>query len=130
MLIYQDYNLQSVNTLALPSIAKKMVCFDHQDQLGPLQRIMKTAPRRWVLGGGSNMVLADYVDALIIKMQNKGIRVVAETMTEVVVEAQAGENWHQFVQYCLNRGWFGLENLALIPGTVGAAPVQNIGAYG
>ena len=130
MLIYQDYNLQSVNTLALPSVAKKMVYFDHQDQLGPLQRMMSAAPRRWVLGGGSNMVLADYVDALIIKMQNKGIRVVAETTAEVVVEAQAGENWHQFVQYCLNHGWFGLENLALIPGTVGAAPVQNIGAYG
>lgn len=130
MQLYQDYHLASANTLSLPSVAKQLVCLDHVDQLPELQPLMEAAARRWVLGGGSNMVLANYIDALVIKVQTKGIRIISETTDQVLIEAQAGENWHGFVQYCLAQGWLGLENLALIPGTVGAAPVQNIGAYG
>lgn len=130
MQLQQNINLKSMNTLALPSIAKQVVFFDHLDQLPALHALMVNAPRRWVIGGGSNLVLAAQIDALVIKMQNRGIKLIEETVDQVLVEAQAGEPWHEFVQYCLQKGWFGLENLALIPGTVGAAPVQNIGAYG
>lgn len=130
MQVHHDYCLDLDNTLGLASTAQHLVCLDHIDQLPDLQSMAQTKPSRWVLGGGSNMVLAPYIAGLVIKVQNRGVRLVSETDTEVIVEAQAGENWHHFVRYCLEQGWFGLENLALIPGTVGAAPVQNIGAYG
>lgn len=132
MLLYRDYNLRPFNTLALPAQAKKVVVFDNPHQLPALQSLLKSKKfkRLWVLGGGSNMVMADAIDALVVKMQSQGIRLVRQQPHQVIIEAQAGENWHQFVQYCLSKGWYGLENLALIPGTVGAAPVQNIGAYG
>lgn len=132
MLIYRDYSLQLFNTLALPAQARKVVMFDHIGQLQSIQSLLKNqrVKRLWVLGGGSNMVMADYIDALVVKVQNQGVRVVKKNTDSVIIEAQAGENWHQFVRYCLSQGWYGLENLALIPGTVGAAPVQNIGAYG
>ncbi|MDO8329246.1 MAG: UDP-N-acetylmuramate dehydrogenase [Fluviicoccus sp.] len=83
-----------------------------------------------VLGSGSNMVLRGDFPGLVLVMRQKGIQRLSATQDEVVVEAAAGEIWHDFVQYCLAQGWYGLENLSLIPGTVGAAPVQNIGAYG
>jgi UDP-N-acetylmuramate dehydrogenase len=83
-----------------------------------------------VLGGGSNLVLTGDVRPLVLKMDITGRRLVAETDKGWLVEAGAGENWHGFVAWTLAQGWPGLENLALIPGTVGAAPVQNIGAYG
>ena len=128
--VHHDYRLDTDNTLALASTAQRLVCLDQVSQIPALQQIAQTEPSRWVLGGGSNMVLAPYIAGLVIKVQNRGIRLVSETATEVIVEAQAGENWHRFVSFCLEQGWLGLENLALIPGTVGAAPVQNIGAYG
>lgn len=130
MQLQQNVSLKSMNTLALSAKAKKLVVFDQLDQLPSLQELMLREPRRWVLGGGSNLVLSEQVDALVIKMENRGIRLIAETTDKVIIEAQAGDCWHDFVQYCLHQGWCGLENLALIPGTVGAAPVQNIGAYG
>lgn len=130
MQVHHDYSLNLSNTLALRAKAQHLVCLDHVDQCVALQALCRTYPLRYVLGGGSNVVLADDIPGLVIKIQTKGVRIISESDTEVIVEAQAGENWHQFVQYCLDRGWWGLENLALIPGTVGAAPVQNIGAYG
>lgn len=130
MQVHHDYSLNLSNTLALRAKAQHLVCLDHVDQCVALQALCRNYPLRYVLGGGSNVVLADDIPGLVIKIQTKGVRIISESDTEVIVEAQAGENWHQFVQYCLDRGWWGLENLALIPGTVGAAPVQNIGAYG
>lgn len=130
MLLYRDYDLSSFNTLALAARGRQVAMLTNNNQLPALQSLAKTKPRRWVLGEGSNMVMSDYIDALIIKVQNQGIRLIKQKATEVIIEAQGGENWHQFVQHCLNQGWYGLENLALIPGTVGASPVQNIGAYG
>lgn len=132
MLLYRDYDLRPFNTLALPARGKTVVVFDDPNQLPALQTLVRKQPykRRWIIGGGSNVVLAETIDALVIKARNKGIRIIKQQAGEVIIEAQAGENWHQFVQHCLNKGWYGLENLALIPGTVGAAPVQNIGAYG
>lgn len=82
-----------------------------------------------VIGGGSNLLLTADVPALVLRMVSRGVRILADDQ-RVVVEAEAGEPWHQFVQWTLAQGFSGLENLSLIPGTVGAAPMQNIGAYG
>lgn len=83
-----------------------------------------------VIGGGSNLLLTRDVPALVMRMASSGIRLLCDDGREVVVEAEAGEPWHPFVQWTLKQGLVGLENLSLIPGTVGAAPMQNIGAYG
>lgn len=83
-----------------------------------------------LLGGGSNLLLTADVDALVLRMASRGIRLLSDDGERVVIEAEAGEPWHPFVQWTLAQGFAGLENLSLIPGTVGAAPVQNIGAYG
>ena len=83
-----------------------------------------------VVGGGSNLLLTGDVEALVLRMASRGLRIVADDGERVVVEAEAGEPWHPFVLWTLEQGLSGLENLSLIPGTVGAAPMQNIGAYG
>ncbi|MEE4096450.1 UDP-N-acetylmuramate dehydrogenase [Pseudomonas viridiflava] len=83
-----------------------------------------------VVGGGSNLLLSGDIPALVLRMASRGIRIVREDCAEAIVEAEAGEPWHPFVQASLKMGLCGLENLSLIPGTVGAAPMQNIGAYG
>ena len=85
---------------------------------------------RFILGGGSNMLLTQDIDALVIHLNLKGIKVISETKESVLVQAMAGENWHEFVLSCIERGYGGVENLSLIPGNVGTAPIQNIGAYG
>jgi UDP-N-acetylmuramate dehydrogenase len=83
-----------------------------------------------LLGGGSNILLTRDLDGLTIKNAIHGIRIVQETEHDVWVAAAGGENWHSFVLHCLQQGWGGIENLSLIPGSVGATPIQNIGAYG
>lgn len=83
-----------------------------------------------VIGGGSNLLLTGDIDALVLHMASRGRRVLQDDGDRVVVEAEAGEPWHPFVQWSLTQGFCGLENLSLIPGTVGAAPMQNVGAYG
>jgi UDP-N-acetylmuramate dehydrogenase len=125
-----NVDLSAFNTLGLDSCARDLVVYEQLGQLPELQAAVEQGERVFVLGGGSNVVLAEQLDALVIKVQSKGIRLLAQHDDGFIVEAQAGECWHDFVQYCLQQGWPGLENLALIPGTVGAAPVQNIGAYG
>jgi len=83
-----------------------------------------------VMGGGSNMLFTQDIDALVLKMEVKGIQKTNETSSEVFLTVGAGENWHHFVSYTIQKSWGGIENLSLIPGTVGASPIQNIGAYG
>lgn len=123
----QHVDLTSFNTLALPGKASRYRLVTASEQL--------TAPglkneKRFILGGGSNLVLTGDVDRLVLHMAIPGKRLVSEDADACYIEAGAGENWHDFVQWTLARGWPGLENLSLIPGTVGAAPIQNIGAYG
>ncbi|WP_341668982.1 UDP-N-acetylmuramate dehydrogenase [Alcaligenes sp. SDU_A2] len=125
-----DVDLTSFNTFGLCSRARDLVVFDDVAQLPALQAVVQQAGEVFVLGGGSNVVLAAQVEPLVVKVQSRGIHLLESRPDAYIVQAQAGEAWHDFVQHCLEQGWSGLENLALIPGTVGAAPVQNIGAYG
>ncbi len=133
MRVIERARLDRLNTLRLPCVARFVA---EVDSVAGLNAILNsvTAKRfpRLVLGGGSNLLLPEVLEALVIRPMLRGIRLL-ETDGDgdrVVVEAMAGEPWHEFVMTTLARGWYGLENLALIPGTVGAAPVQNIGAYG
>jgi len=83
-----------------------------------------------ILGGGSNVLFRENFDGLVLKNEISGIELIEDQDDYVIVKVGAGENWHAFVMHCINQGWAGLENLSLIPGSVGAAPMQNIGAYG
>lgn len=91
---------------------------------------LKNHPNKLILGGGSNMLLTKDYDGLVIHVNLKGINIVSEDADFVFVKANAGENWHDFVMFCMHKGFGGIENLSLIPGNVGTAPIQNIGAYG
>lgn len=128
--ITQKIPLDTLNTFQVSAIAEHFIQIDSVEQLLHDYSEIKQYANRMVLGGGSNCLFVDSFDGLIIYPQLKGIEVVDESSEHIKLRVAASENWHQFVQYCLTRGYFGLENLALIPGTVGAAPVQNIGAYG
>lgn len=127
MPIEHDVDLTPFNTLALPARAARYLKVTDPEQL---PAIPPTENRRFVLGGGSNLVLTGDFPGLVLHMAIPGKRLIGEDSGAWYVEAGAGENWHDFVQWTLAQGWPGLENLSLIPGTVGAAPIQNIGAYG
>ena len=119
--------LQSLNTLALPSLASRYLVIHDAGQLRSLP--VDTEQPYLILGGGSNLLLAEDFDGLVLHNAIKGIAL-AETDDAWHLHVGGGENWHQLVQWCVSRDLGGLENLALIPGLAGAAPVQNIGAYG
>jgi UDP-N-acetylmuramate dehydrogenase len=131
MQIERGVSLKPYNTFNLPAVAGTLVrvasdadvrrVVDHPE--------LGIAPK-FVLGGGSNIILTRDMPQTVVKVEVRGMRLVQERADAWIVEAGAGENWHEFVAWTLAQGWPGLENLALIPGTVGAAPVQNIGAYG
>lgn len=122
-----DVDLRPFNTLALPARAK---CFAKVETLDDLAHPLLQKSPRFILGGGSNVVLTGDIERTVLHMAILGKRLHREDADAWYVEACAGENWHDFVQWTLAQGWPGLENLSLIPGTVGAAPIQNIGAYG
>ncbi|WP_332670567.1 UDP-N-acetylmuramate dehydrogenase [Aromatoleum sp.] len=130
-LIERDVDLQPLNTFGLPARARRAASITDAAQLAALAALPDWgATARLVLGGGSNVILTGDFDGLVLRVAIAGRRLVAEDADAWYVEAGAGENWHDFVRWTLDRGWPGLENLSLIPGTVGAAPIQNIGAYG
>lgn len=118
------------NTLGLLSHACCVVDVHDIDRVPELVRYHDSEHGVFVLGGGSNVVLPPLVRATILRVRLRGVRLVEANADSYIVEAAAGEPWHEFVELTVHNGWPGLENLALIPGTVGAAPVQNIGAYG
>ena len=131
MLVEKNVPLQSCNTFHIVAKAHSLVRIaseqDLQDVIGDLNLAHQP---KFILGGGSNIVLTGDVKPLVLKIEIKGKRLVQETDKAYVLEAGAGENWHELVAWSLTQGYPGLENLAMIPGTVGASPVQNIGAYG
>jgi UDP-N-acetylmuramate dehydrogenase len=129
MEIQEHINLKPYNTFGVNAYAKY---FAEVNTVDELRQVMKDArfPKKFILGGGSNMLLTRDIDALVLHINLKGIEVVAEDDHYVHLKIMAGENWHQLVLYCLEHNYGGIENLSLIPGNVGAAPIQNIGAYG
>lgn len=131
MLVENNAPLQPHNSFGIAARAQAMARVRSEDDLRELiQRPDWATTPRFVLGGGSNLVITGDVKALVLKMEISGMRLVDDSAKGWLVEAGAGENWHGFVQWTLDQGMPGLENMALIPGTVGASPVQNIGAYG
>jgi UDP-N-acetylmuramate dehydrogenase len=131
MLVENNFPLQSCNTFHIVAKAHSLVRVRSEaDVLALVASPEWGSSPKFVLGGGSNIVLTGDVKPLVLKVEIPGRRLVAETAKAFVVEAGAGENWHEFVLWTLAQGYPGLENMALIPGTVGAAPVQNVGAYG
>jgi len=131
MFLSTDVSLQSFNTFRLQARAARYLRVTEPGQLARVAADPALAALpRLVLGGGSNLLLTRDVDALVLHMGLLGKAIVGATADAVLVRAQAGENWHGFVEWTLSQGLGGLENLALIPGTVGASPIQNIGAYG
>ncbi len=131
MQILENFNLKHFNTFHVSAHARYFVAVSSIDELREALRFRQQHQLSYMLiGQGSNLLFKQDFPGLVIELDIKGIEVVQETAEHVFVEVACGEIWHDFVMYCLDHDWFGLENLSLIPGTVGAAPVQNIGAYG
>jgi len=131
MQILENYPLRDCNTFGFEATARYF-CEAHSsaDIIEALEFVDAHALTLLVLGEGSNVVLVDDLPGLVLKLANPGVEVVGDAEGSVTVRAGAGQNWHELVCWCLEQGYFGVENLSLIPGSVGAAPVQNIGAYG
>ena len=127
----RDYSLQHFNTFGIAARARQFIEIASVAQLaGVLADPAFSALPRLVLGGGSNLLFTRDFDGLVLRMANTGKDIVGTFAGCTLVRAAAGENWHAFVQWTLQQGLGGMENLSLIPGTVGASPIQNIGAYG
>ena len=125
----ENISLKPYNTFGIEAQTKYFYKVSNTIELKKILTINKNLPFR-ILGGGSNILFTEDFEGLTLLIANKGKSVLKETSKTVTVEVQAGENWHEFVIWCLNHNYGGIENLALIPGSVGAAPIQNIGAYG
>jgi UDP-N-acetylmuramate dehydrogenase len=129
MEIQTNFSLKNYNTFGIEAKAKQFVAVHSIAELKTVLEQNKSE-NKFILGGGSNMLLTKDVDALVIHIDLKGKRITAENEDYVWVESQAGENWHEFVLWTIDQNFGGLENMSLIPGNVGTTPVQNIGAYG
>jgi UDP-N-acetylmuramate dehydrogenase len=143
MQIHENFSLKSYNTFGIDANARFFSIFSSTEQLSELiayHEQLTTQKSRLtthdsrltplILGGGSNILLKKDFDGLVLKNEVKGIEKINEDSEYVYVRVGAGENWHQFVLFCIKNNWAGVENLSLIPGNVGATPMQNIGAYG
>ncbi|RPD42474.1 UDP-N-acetylmuramate dehydrogenase [Chitinophaga barathri] len=131
MRVQENVSLRQYNTFNLDATARYFAAFHSREALEEiLADPQYKHTRKLILGGGSNILLTKDFDGLVLKNEIKGIHTVSEDEDHVYVKAGAGENWHQFVMHCIEKGYAGLENLSLIPGNVGASPMQNIGAYG
>ena len=128
MLIEKNISLKPLNTFGINVVAKEFASVETKQDLA---KILNTnLSNLLVLGGGSNILLTKDVNALVLHINIKGIEIVSVYENNVRVRVAAGENWHEFVSWCLDKNYGGIENLSLIPGNVGTAPIQNIGAYG
>lgn len=128
-MIQTNKNLKEYNTFGISVKAEMFAVFSSIEELKQILSF-RNDKKLLVLGGGSNLLLTKDFDGLVIKNEIKRFEVIEETVSEVIVESGAGENWHEFVLNCIDKGFGGVENLSLIPGSVGASPMQNIGAYG
>ena len=129
MEILAHYPLKDYNTFGISAFAERFVAVNTIEEL--VEVLNKNAGEKlFILGGGSNMLLTQDINALVIHNNLKGKEVVWQDSEKVHIKAMAGENWHEFVLYCIDKNYGGIENLSLIPGNVGTTPIQNIGAYG
>ena len=127
--IQNNVSLKAYNTFGIDVKAKYFASINSVEEL--LEALKQNRiSERFILGGGSNLLLTKDIDALVLHINLKGIEIVSQNGDKVLVKAAAGENWHEFVLWCLDHDFGGIENLSLIPGNVGTAPIQNIGAYG
>ena len=129
MQIEEHKSLKDYNTFNIQATARYFSSIGSIEDL-KLALQSNIHPDIFILGGGSNMLLTKNIEALVLHINLKGIKIISEDRNSVVLNVMAGENWHEFVQYCINNDYGGVENLSLIPGNVGTAPIQNIGAYG
>lgn len=129
MEILHHFSLKNYNTFGIEAKAEQFVAVHNVTELKSILEQNKKQ-KKFVLGGGSNMLLTKNIEALVIHIDLKGKKIIKEDADFVWVESQAGENWHQFVLWAIDQNFGGLENMSLIPGNVGTTPVQNIGAYG
>lgn len=129
MQIHTNFSLKKYNTFGIEAKAKQFVAVHNLEEL---QSVLEDHPndKKFVLGGGSNMLLTKDIDALVIHIDLKGKKIIKEDDDFVWIESQAGEIWHELVLWTIDHNFGGLENMSLIPGNVGTTPVQNIGAYG
>jgi UDP-N-acetylmuramate dehydrogenase len=131
MTIRENVDLQSLNTFGIKVSASRFVTIKSTEEARTLFQspIFKNS-KHLILGGGSNVLFTKDFDGLVVKVELRGIDIVSENENTLTLKVASGEVWHQFVSYCVERNLGGVENLSLIPGTIGAAPIQNIGAYG
>lgn len=131
MLIYKNHSLKKLNTFGVEVKAKLFAEVFSVDELIDLLSDKEiNRNRKLILGGGSNILFTKDFDGLVIKLSSSNIKIINETANTVLIETDAGVIWDELVKFCVGRNFSGIENLTLIPGTVGAAPIQNIGAYG
>ncbi len=129
MQFQQNISLKEFNTFGINVNARYFSKFSDVNELED-KLSFEPHHKKLILGGGSNILFTGDIDGLVLKNEMHGIEVTHEDDNHIYIKAGAGENWHSFVEYCLLRNWAGVENLSLIPGNVGASPMQNIGAYG
>ncbi|PJJ11063.1 UDP-N-acetylmuramate dehydrogenase [Flavobacterium sp. 1] len=129
MTILHHFSLKNYNTFGIEAKAEQFVAVHSVSELKSILEQNKNQ-KKFVLGGGSNMLLTKNIEALVIHIDLKGKKIIKDNADFVWIESQAGENWHQFVLWAIDQNFGGLENMSLIPGNVGTTPVQNIGAYG
>ena len=127
MHIYENYSLKKLNSFGINVFAKKFSTFSNEIELGEI--LERSNEQKLILGGGSNILFTKDFDGLVLKNEIVGIEIIKEDENFIYVKAGAGVGWHDFVLYCIDNNFAGAENLSLIPGSVGASPMQNIGAY-
>ncbi len=131
MKIHESHNLSKLNTFGISANAKFFVEIEKEEELKELfTNSIFTGNKNFFLGGGSNVLFTKDFDGIVVLNKLKGIEILSENENSVTIRAMGGEIWHDLVIFAGQRGYWGIENLSLIPGTVGAAPMQNIGAYG
>ncbi|BDB56844.1 UDP-N-acetylmuramate dehydrogenase [Flavobacterium ammonificans] len=129
MTLHSNFSLKNYNTFGIEAKANQFIAVHSLDELKTVL-VENPTEKKFILGGGSNMLLTQDINALVIHIDLKGKKIIDENDDFVWVESQAGENWHEFVLWTIDQNFGGLENMSLIPGNVGTTPVQNIGAYG
>ena len=126
--IKTNFSLRQFNTFGVEAKARAFIEIESPESLREVLRNTDDEP--WILGGGSNILLTKDIDKLVLKNSIRGIRILEEQGNDITISVGSGVEWHSFVLWAVERNYGGVENLALIPGCAGAAPIQNIGAYG